>query len=125
MAASNHRLVDAFGHSWQGLASVDLEPSPVFHDRLALFSRELVDGRILVDRIVVVMGCGDFLHDAPALGTELMPSAWQDDCSIAGPQQALLAIYRQVHLPPQRLESLLLKAVKVIGMRLSGQLDED
>ena len=96
----------------------------MFDHGLALFARQLVDGRILVDQVIIVVGGGDLLDHAAEIGAEFMPGTGQHHGGVAGAQQAFLAVDVEIHLAPQHLEGFLLEPMEVVGVRLPRQLHQ-
>ena len=68
----------------------------MIHRCLASFSREIVDGRVAVDGIMVVVGGRNFLEDAAGFCPETVPYTGHDEAGVAGVEGALLPVAREV-----------------------------
>src|SRR5262245_48747637 len=97
----------------------------MFHDGFALVASHPVDRGVLIDRVIILMGRRDFLDDAALVGAELMPCAGKYHRGVAGYHAPLLAVDLEEDFPPQHLEGLLLQFVIVVGVRLSGKLNQN
>src|SRR6185503_17545236 len=103
----------------------DLVPPPVVDARLPGRARDLVDGLVLVERVVVEVCRGDLLEDRARLRPEGVPHALLDERDVARIERARAALQVEMEYAPEDLEALLLALVVVQRVPLAGRLDDE